>query len=240
MAADIAILGNTGAVLNNVYVYTVYSIILFSVILIGAFFMWSKSFNIETVIYEQMGNGIKIVKKKSKKVEKIGGNKLKFFMSKMVMALPSGNFFFPKGKNSYMLSLYKDKNGNLNPVELRFDENKNPLYIPDDSDKRFWFVNHMKEAEEAYKKGDKWTKFAPMIIIGSVIAFALIIMIVYGKFYFDGIKEISSPLNSQLGDLNTGVRVLNNALSAVTEVKTPLVGVVPQPVIPTPIPSGVG
>lgn len=180
------------------------------IIFIGVIF-YAMSFKVRAIIIEQTGLGVKVTTVKAKKIESLGNTKLAFVFSNRKIALPAGDYFFPTGKNNYMIFLYKDKNQNLVPMGLRFDtENKNPLLVPDEADMRDWFVNQVVSARTAYQTLDKWSKIAPIFILGGVIAFAALILIIYGKYYTEGVSRDASAMMSSMQDLSASMRTLSN------------------------------
>lgn len=185
-------------------------LVLGSFLTIAIFLIISKAYNFKVLIYEQTGGGIKCYYKKAKRVENNQGNQLRFFLSKVVLPLPTGNYTFLIGKNNYHLSLYKDKNANYHPIPLRFNESGNPILMPDDSDMRFWKTIMDEQTNIVYAEGGFWEKYGGIVTLGVVCATALLILIVYGKFYFDGINQVAQPLTNSL----TGVeKLLNSSLS---------------------------
>lgn len=191
------------------YLGAFFGLIVF-IIFVGT--MWyAMSFRIKAVIIEQTGLGVKVSTVKAKKVEGLGNSKLAFVFSTKSLALPAGDYFFPTGKNNYMIFLYKDKNQNFKPMSLRFEtDSKNPLLVPDEADMRDWFVNQVMQARSAYQTLDKWSKIAPVFIIGGVIAFAALILIIYGKYYTEGVSRDASAMMSSMQDLSMSMKTLSN------------------------------
>lgn len=180
------------------------------IIFIGVIF-YATGFKVRAIIVEQTGLGVKCSQVKAKKIESLGNTKLAFVFSSRKIALPAGDYFFPTGKNNYLIFLYKDKNQNLVPMGLRFDAtNKNPLLVPDEADMRDWFVNQVVSARSAYQTLDKWSKIAPIFILGGVIAFCALILIIYGKYYTEGVSKDASAMMSSMQDLSSSMKTLSN------------------------------
>jgi len=187
-----------------------------------AIILYSKSFKVRAIIFEQTGLGVKVNIRKAKKVEGLGNSKLAFVFSSKSIALPAGDYFFPTGKDTYLISLYKDKNNNFKPMSLRFEtDTKNPLLVPDEADMRDWFVNQVMQARSAYQTLDKWSKIAPIFILGGVIVFATMILIIYGHYYFEGIKTGASAMNSGMNDLTRSLQTLANVYPSTPPQATP-------------------
>lgn len=213
-------------------VYTLAGIFtLFGMCLFTMFLMYIGTFNVKVQFLEQFGNGLMVSTKKAKRIERINGNQLKFLFSKIECPLPAAKFFIPSGKKKYTLTMYKDINGNLNPVELRFDENKNPLYIPDDSDKRFWLINRLDENKDNYKRDDFWSKYGNAIVFGGVVAFSAMILLIYGYYFYTGINTAGVSLATSMADLSKSLHTISpqlqyqyvqlpNPLSNITSVPT--------------------
>lgn len=188
----------------------VLGIVLLVFFLIGLFLILKRAYNITGDIYEQTAGGIKCYKKLLKKSEKLEGNRLVFFLSKTIIPLPTSKYFFMTGKNTYKINLYKDKNGNYQPIPLLFTEGENsPLLKPDDSDMRFWKTVMDKEADLAYAKDGFWEKYGGIITLSVLCVTALVILIVYGYYYFNGFQTGMAEATGQLGQLNN---VLGKAL----------------------------
>lgn len=178
------------------------------VAILGVFFIGgvalilSKAYNIKCLILEQTGGGIRSYIKKAKKTMKDQGNSLSLFLSKTKLPLPANNFFFLNSKNSFFLVYYKDKNGNYKPCNLRFEEgSNNPLLQPDDTNQRAWYAQSIMDTHKVYDSESTWAKYGPVLVLGATIGFALIILIVYGKFYFDGINNASGALGGKMDNL---------------------------------------
>ena len=220
--------------------YTTFAIVvLFGMMLVTALIMFIGTYSVQVDIVEQFGNGVFVTKRKAKRVEKLGGNSLKFLFWKKECPLPAAKYFMPMGKKKYKLTMYKDINGNLNPVELRFDENNNPLFVPDDSDKRFWLINKLDENDKRYGKDDFWTKYGNAIIFGGVICFSVTILLIYGYFFYNGINTAGLSLASTMADLSKTLHTITpqmqyqyvqlpNPLSNVTNIGTNPVAILPN------------
>lgn len=178
------------------------------VAVLGVFFfagialILTKAYNIKCLILEQTGGGIRAYVKKAKKSMKDKGNSLSLFLSKTKLPLPANNFFFLNSKNSFFLVYYKDKNGNYKPCNLRFEEGtNNPLLQPDDTNQRAWFAQFLMDTHKVYDSESAWAKYGPVLVLGATIGFALIILIVYGKFYFDGIQSSAGAMQGSMDRL---------------------------------------
>ena len=165
-------------------------------------------YNIKVAMYEQVGLGIRVTYRKARKETKLGTSRLKFFLSKEVIPYPTGDMFFPIGKKTSMINFYKDKNGAYHPLKLRFDEEKNPFLVPDNSDMSFWYANQLREAEQAYRQQSTFEKYAPIIVFGGVICFAALILILYGKWYFDGVQASANALSGSMGSLEQSLKTI--------------------------------
>lgn len=190
-------------------VYTTVAIFaLFGMVLFTGIFMWFQTFSVKVDIIEQFGNGMMVSTRKAKRIEKINGNQLKFLFWKVECPLPAAKYFMPIGKKKYKLTMYKDINGNLNPVELRFDEQKNPLFIPDDSDKRFWLINRLDENKDNYKKDDFWSKYGQAIMIMGIISFATLILVIYGYYFYTGMNTAGVSMANSMAELSKAMHTL--------------------------------
>lgn len=200
--------------------FNVSQIIGFSVLIVSIFIMglitiltmFVGSFNVKVDIIEQFGNGVFITPRRAKRIQKLAGNSLKFLFWKKECPLPSGKYFMPMGKKKFKLNMYQDINGNLNPVELRFDADKNPLFVPDDSDKRFWLINRLDENKDNYKAEDFWSRYKDAIIFGGVICASVTILIIYGYYFFNGINTIGASLASTMADLSKSLHTISPQL----------------------------
>jgi hypothetical protein len=181
---------------------------LFGILIGGMIFLYKKMFNVRVVIYEQTAGGIKVYQRNAKRKESLEGNRLVFAGAKKEsIPVPTGDYFFLMNKNKYLLNMYKDKAGNYKPIPLRWSEDINPLFVPDDNDMRFWKTVMDKETEETYKKDSWMNKYGGLMALGIIAIVCLIILIVYGQMYFKGIKEVAQPLSGQMGGLTN---TLNN------------------------------
>ena len=190
-----------------------FAVVVVLFIVVGIMF-YARSFKVKAIIIEQTGLGVKARAIKAKKVEGIGNSKLAFAFSRRSIALPAGDYFFPTGAQTYMIFLYKDKNMNLQPMGLRFEQgSKNPLLVPDESDSRDWFVNQVLETNSAYIKHGALEKLLPAIIIGGVIAFAATILIIYGHYYTTGIQAGASAMHSSNQEVIKAFQTLGNTLN---------------------------
>lgn len=236
MAADITAIWQQ----LNVKLWLGLFAVLIVVFIVGGLIFYAKTFKVKAIIIEQTGLGVKARAVKAKKVEGVGNSKLAFIFSKRSMALPAGDYFFPTGTQSYMIFLYKDKNQNLHPIGLRFEEgSKNPLLKPDESDSRDWFVNQVLETNSAYTKQSALEKFLPAIVIGGTIAFAATILIIYGHYYTQGITAGAGAMQASNQQVMEAFQTLGNTLNSLgSSTVQPTVANVP--VINTTVPVGVG
>jgi len=175
----------------------------------GIFVLYKRLYNVRVVIYEQTAGGIKCYQRNARRKESLDGNRLVFSGAKKEsIPVPTGDYFFLINKAKYLLNMYKDKAGNYKPIPLRWSEDINPLFVPDDNDMRFWKTVMDKETEETYKKDSWMNKYGGLVALGIIAVVCLIILIVYGQLYFKGIKEVAQPLSAQMGGLSNTLNSL--------------------------------
>lgn len=171
----------------------------------GVWLIMRKAFNVKIEIYEQTAGGIKVVEKKGKRKEtQMGGSRLILqdsLFKKTVLPVPTGDYFFMISSSKYKINFYKDKSGNLKPIPLRWNEDLNPMLVPDDNEMRFWKTVMDKESDDTYANKTWIEKYGAHLTIGILCATALIILIVYGQMYFKAIKEVAQPLTGQMSGL---------------------------------------
>lgn len=181
--------------------------------ILGIAIVVKKSYNVEAEIYERVGSGMKLYIKKARRVEGLAGNKLKFFASKIVMSLPASNFFYISGKNNFKIKLYKDEAGNLHPIGLRFDESTKPHLVPHESDVRWFHTVMHKENMENYKTQSDWEKYAPLIIVGSSLAFAAFALILTFYYYGQYMQGMQSQLVGSMSSLTDALHTIGSGTS---------------------------
>jgi len=181
--------------------------------ILGIAIVMSGMFNVKVTIYEQVSLGIKVTNKKARKKIGLDGNEsLMFLFSKELMPLPPGDFFFPIDKKKYALSVYRDRNGQLHPIKLRFDESNKAHMIADDRDVRAWYINQQAKINAAYNKPTNLQQVIGAIIIGGALAFALATVVISGHYYTETMSRLAGSVGGQLGELTTALKTLPTAV----------------------------
>lgn len=162
----------------------------------------TKMFNGTAIIHEQVGLGMKVSFMKCRKqINLAGGSKLKFRGNKYICQLPAGDFFFPMQNNKFIIHMWKDRNGQMHPMKLRFDEQKNTFLVPDMEDIRFWQSVALKETEEIYRNKTGWEKIAPYVAIAGTLAFVAFAMILTMYYYGQWMDHISGQVGGSMQNL---------------------------------------
>lgn len=184
--------------------------LLLIVLTIGAIVVVMMSmFNVKVTIYEQVSLGIKVTQKKARKKVGLDGNQsLMFLFSKELMPLPPGDFFFPIDKKKYALSVYRDRNGQLHPIKLRFDQDNKAHMVSDDRDVRAWYINQQAKINAAYNKPTQWQNIATVLMIGGAMAFALAVVVVAGHYYTQLMQNLAGGVGGQLSELTQALHTL--------------------------------
>lgn len=179
----------------------------------GIVVVMMSMFNVKVTIYEQVSLGIKVTQKKArKKIGLDGLESLMFLFTKEKMPLPPGDFFFPIDKKKYALSVYRDKNGQLHPIKLRFDQDNKAHMVPDDRDVRAWYINQQAKINAAYNKPSNWQQIASVIMIGGAMAFALAVIVIMGKYYLDGMQVAGSAMTGAAETFKQAMQTLPTSI----------------------------
>lgn len=156
-------------------------------------FLMREIFPIEIEILEKRGNAIQTKRDRGRviKDKKLGTEALKFLKRKEKIEPPSFKHYMVNHKGKLSLKLYSMGEKDYKPLTL----NNDPSLDVVDRGVEFWRTTKLMKNAENYSVIDKWSKFAPYVMIG-VCATCIMITVI---FTMDGMKDITASINAAAG-----------------------------------------